>query len=237
MVVDAQGRAYVGNFGFDLMARRPAGAGRAAPGRPRRAASPRSPTTCGSPTAASITADNVLLVVRDVRQPRQRLRPDRRRRAGQPADRGRSSGRCRPTADVAAGARPAAGRRRRRLPRRGGRAVDRRRHRRPAHPGASRAARSPTRSSPAHRCTRARSAAPPARRCSPAPRPTSTRRPVRRRARPACSPCGWPYQGADGPPAGPAARIRAGRCGRAVQPRLRRALDAAASRTLEKRHR
>ena len=51
MVVDDQGRAYVGNFGFDLMG------GAESPRRcccasTRTGRSPRSPTTCGSPTAA-----------------------------------------------------------------------------------------------------------------------------------------------------------------------------------------
>ena len=36
MVVDAEGRAYVGNFGFDLMQRLPAGNRVTAPGGPRR---------------------------------------------------------------------------------------------------------------------------------------------------------------------------------------------------------
>ena len=175
MVVDGQGRAYVGNFGFDLMAGAPLeptalhrvdpdGHGHRGGRRPLVPQRQRHHRRQRAPGRG------------DVRQPRHRVRPHRRRRARQPAGVGRvraaahrtrrrpsRSPSCRSPATAPAS-----------TPRVGCGSPT------PSATGwsgSSRAARSPTRSSPAHRCTRAHSAAPPVRHCSPAPRPTSTRGP------------------------------------------------------------
>jgi sugar lactone lactonase YvrE len=52
MVVDGQGRAFVGNFGFDLMAGAPVATAALLRVDPDGGVTPRSPMTCGSPTAA-----------------------------------------------------------------------------------------------------------------------------------------------------------------------------------------
>ena len=172
MAVDAAGRAYVGNFGFDLMS----GARWkrvAVPGGPRRhrdRGSRRSVFPQRQRDHAGRRPDRQ----RDLRKPLHRVRPDRRRGAGQPSRLG--------------GVRPAAGRpRRTRSPRSRSRptaaaSTPRARSGSPTPPaagcsGSRRAARSPTSCAPGPRCSPARSAAPTGGPCTPAPPRTSSRRP------------------------------------------------------------
>ena len=88
MVVDAQGRAYVGNFGFDLMAGDPIEHRRAAPRRPRRhghrgGRRPLVPQRQRDHRRQRAPGRG------DVRQPGDRVRRHRRRRPRQPAGLGR----------------------------------------------------------------------------------------------------------------------------------------------------
>ncbi len=198
--VDAQGRAYVGNFGFDLMA-----------GAPIETASLHRVDPDGTvtevaddlwfPNGSAITPDGVLLVVETFGNRVSAFDLTDDGRLTRTAGSGPSSARCPTDRRRREGAARAQRRRRRRLPRRRGRAVDRRRDRRPA--GAGDRGRHDHRRGPARapRSTPAGSAAPTAGPCSCAPPPTSTPRPARPRPRPGCwrsgSTCRRPDEGLD----------------------------------------